>query len=73
MQAEVLRPIPYGSGKVTRLRERVGLERPLYAAFGDNAFDVAMLASARVAVAVRPKPRLRRQADAVPGMVELAR
>lgn len=73
MQPDVLRPIPYGSGKVTRLRERVGAERPLYAAFGDNAFDVAMLASAHVAVAVRPKPRLRKQADAVPGMVELAR
>jgi phosphatidylglycerophosphatase C len=73
MRPDVLRPIPYGSGKVTRLRERVGLRRPLYAALGDNAFDVAMLASARVPVAVRPKPRLREQAGNVPGIVELAR
>jgi phosphoserine phosphatase len=73
MRPDVHRPIPYGSGKVTRLRERIGSARPLYAAFGDNGFDVAMLASAHVAVAVRPKPRLRQQAAAVPGIVELAR
>jgi phosphoserine phosphatase len=73
MRPDVHRPIPYGAGKVTRLRERVGRGRTLYAAFGDNAFDVAMLASAHVAVAVRPKARLRQEADAVPGIVELAR
>ncbi len=73
MQPDVHRPIPYGSGKVTGLRELVGRTRPLYAAFGDNAFDVAMLASAHVPVAVRPKARLRQQAGAVPGIVELAR
>jgi phosphoserine phosphatase len=73
MRPDVHRPIPYGSGKVTRLRERVGGTRPLYAAFGDNAFDVAMLASADIPVAVRPKARLRQQAGAVPGIVELAR
>ena len=73
MQPDVQRPIPYGMGKVTRLRERVGPGRPLYAAFGDNAFDVPILASAHIAVAVRPKPRLRRQAGDVHGIVELAR
>jgi phosphatidylglycerophosphatase C len=73
MRPDVHRPIPYGAGKVTRLRERIGSGRTLYAAFGDNAFDVAMLASAHVAVAVRPKARLRQQAGAVPGIVELAR
>lgn len=73
MRPDVQRPIPYGSGKVTRLRERVGGTRRLYAAFGDNAFDVAMLASADIPVAVRPKARLRQQAGAVPGIVELAR
>jgi phosphatidylglycerophosphatase C len=73
MRPDVLRPIPYGTGKVMRLRELIGSGRPLYAAFGDNAFDVALLASARVAVAVRPKPRLRDRASAVPGIVELAR
>jgi phosphatidylglycerophosphatase C len=67
----VHRPIPYGDGKVIRLREKVPANRPLYAAFGDNAFDVAMLASARVPVAVRPKVRLRDRAAAVHGLVEL--
>lgn len=71
MLPEVDRPIPYGTGKVVRLREQMLGNAPLYAAFGDNAFDVAMLASARVSVAVRPKERLRRRAAEVPGIVEL--
>ena len=71
MVAGVERPIPYGPGKVTRLREHLGAERSLYAAFGDNVFDVALLSTARVPVAVRPKPRLRAQAAQVPGLVEL--
>lgn len=71
--ADVHRPIPYADGKVTRLREHIGAGRALYAAFGDNVFDVEMLASARVAVAVRPKPRLRERAGQVAGLVELAR
>jgi phosphatidylglycerophosphatase C len=70
MRAEVERPIPYGAGKVSRLHERIG-DRTLYAAFGDNAFDVALLSSARVPVAVRPKPKLRDRAHEVPGLVEL--
>jgi phosphoserine phosphatase len=71
MLAEVERPIPYGHGKVENLRARIG-QRPLLAAFGDNAFDVELLASARVGVAVRPKPRLRERAEKVPGLVELS-
>jgi phosphoserine phosphatase len=71
--ADVERPIPYGAGKVTRLREHLAPGQLLYAAFGDNAFDVAMLAASRVPVAVRPKPRLRERASAVPGLVELAK
>ncbi len=71
MLADVERPIPYGPGKVTRLCELIGRDRPLYAAFGDNAFDVALLAGAIVPVAVRPKPRLRARAAEVPGLVEL--
>jgi phosphoserine phosphatase len=71
MQAEVERPIPYAGGKVANLRARIG-DRPLLAALGDNAFDVDMLASARVGVAVRPKPRLRERAEKVAGLVELA-
>lgn len=72
MAASVERPIPYGPGKVTRLRERIGT-RPLYAAFGDNAFDVPMLREATVGVAVRPKPRLRDKAGDVPGIVEIVK
>jgi phosphatidylglycerophosphatase C len=71
MLPEVERPIPYGTGKVVRLREHMAADVPLYAAFGDNAFDVALLASARVSVAVRPKERLRRRAGEVEGIVEL--
>jgi phosphoserine phosphatase len=71
MVAEVERPIPYAEGKVTCLRQCIGPTRPLYAAFGDNAFDVALLASARLGVAVRPKPRLRERAHEVEGIVEL--
>ena len=69
--ATVERPIPYGPGKVTRLRERLGT-RPLYAAFGDNAFDVPMLREATHAFAVRPKERLRAREAEVPGLSELA-
>lgn len=72
VDAAVLRPIPYGTGKVTRLREQLG-PRPLYAAFGDNAFDAAMLREAHVPVAVRPKPRLVDRAGEIPGLVVLAR
>ena len=72
MVADVHRPIPYAAGKVTRLRERIGATRVLYAAFGDNAFDVALLASAQVRVAVRPKARLRARAGEVEGLVELS-
>jgi HAD superfamily phosphoserine phosphatase-like hydrolase len=69
--ARIERPIPYGDGKVRHLRARVGDERPLYAAFGDNAFDVPMLREAFVPVAVRPKPRLRDRAGDVKDLVEI--
>lgn len=71
MLADVERPIPYAGGKVVRLRERIGVSRVLYAAFGDNAFDVPLLASAQVGVAVRAKARLRQRADEVAGLIEL--
>lgn len=70
MLADVERPIPYAAGKVRAIRAAIG-DRALYAAFGDNAFDVSMLREARVAVAVRPKERLRARAVEVPGLVEL--
>ena len=72
MLPDVERPIPYGAGKVTALRARVG-DVPIYAAFGDNLFDLSMLSSARVPVAVRPKPRLRERATDLPALVELSR
>ncbi|MDB4940951.1 MAG: Hydrolase, haloacid dehalogenase-like family [Labilithrix sp.] len=70
VEAAVARPIPYGAGKVTHLRELLA-GRPLLAAFGDNAFDVPMLEEARTPVAIRPKPRLLAKADEVPGIVTL--
>ena len=66
------RPIPYGAGKVRRLREKLA-DLPLYAAFGDNAFDLAMLAEARIPVAVRPKARLLERAPELPALVVLDR
>jgi phosphoserine phosphatase len=73
MLADVHRPIPYGPGKVLHLREKVGPARPVYAAFGDNAFDIALLSEAFIPVAVRPKPRLRERAGEVKMLVEIAR
>jgi phosphoserine phosphatase len=70
--ASVVRPIPYGEGKVHGLRARMG-SAPLLAAFGDNAFDVAMLKEARVPVAVRPKARLAERVHEVPGLVVIER
>lgn len=70
---DVERPIPYGPGKVKHLRAMIGAATPLYAAFGDNAFDVAMLREAKLGVAIRPKPRLVERAHEVPGLVVLER
>jgi phosphatidylglycerophosphatase C len=70
LSTEVVRPIPYGQGKVTCLSRRIG-SRPLYAAFGDNVFDIPLLRSAEIPVAVRPKPRLLERAAEVPGLVEM--
>lgn len=68
----VVRPIPYGPGKVMHLRAKLGA-KPLYAAFGDNAFDVPMLREARIPVAIRPKPRLVERAAEVPDLRVLER
>jgi phosphatidylglycerophosphatase C len=63
--------IPFGPGKVRSLRAHVG-DAPIAAAFGDNFFDIEMLRSAAVPVAVRPKPRLRERCPEIDGIVELA-
>jgi phosphoserine phosphatase len=72
MLADVERPIPFGEGKRSLLRTALG-PRPLYAAFGDSAFDLPMLAEATIPVAVRPKAPLRACAHALPRLVELIR
>lgn len=72
VQCSVARRIPYGEGKVLHLRERIGA-RTLYAAFGDNAFDVPMLNEARLSVAIRPKQRLLDRAAEVRDLVVLER
>lgn len=69
---ELDRPIPYGPGKVTRLRERIG-SRPFVLAAGDNVFDLAMLSESKVPVAIRPKTRLIARAEELPRLVVLSR
>jgi len=64
-------PVPYDPGKMIAIEARIG-KRVLYAGFGDNIYDVAMLKAARVAVTFRPKARLLKRLDEIPGIVELA-
>lgn len=63
----VARPIPYGPGKVTAIRQRAP-EALVHAAFGDNRFDIPMLQEAKLSVAIRPKEALRVRAHEVPGL-----
>ena len=65
-------PMPFGAGKVLGLAKAAG-DCEIVAAFGDELFDLEMLARARVPVAVRPKARLRECAWKVPLLVELER
>jgi phosphatidylglycerophosphatase C len=58
--AELASPVPYAEAKLTAGRALFGDARWL-AAFGDNVFDIEMLTTAEVGVAVRPKPRLEAQ------------
>src|SRR5690606_15540809 len=46
----------YAEGKVKRLRDRT--QAALLAAFGDSLYDAALIAEARLGVAVMPKPAL---------------
>jgi phosphoserine phosphatase len=69
--ASVHRPIPYGAGKASALRTRLG-DLPLLAAFGDNAFDAEMLSASARPIAVRPKIRLLQRAPEIRGMRQLA-
>jgi phosphoserine phosphatase len=63
-------PATYGEGKSLALRAVLGGAR-LVCAFGDSAYDVAMLSQAEVPVAVRPKPSLRARAHEVENLLEL--
>jgi phosphatidylglycerophosphatase C len=72
VRPSVVRPIPYGPGKGMHLRAKLGA-KPLYAALGDNAFDIPMLREARIPLAVRPKPRLLARADEIPTLAILDR
>ena len=57
MLPRVHEPIPYGQGKRSLLEAELK-GRTLVAAFGDNVFDLPMLAAATFGVTVRPKERL---------------
>lgn len=50
-------PVPYAADKLSAGRALFGSARWL-AAFGDNVFDIDMLTTAEMGVAIRPKPRL---------------
>lgn len=67
---DVVRPIPYDKGKAELLASRIQ-GAPVLAAFGDNAFDVPMLAMAQMPIAVRPKERLLARAAEVPGLTQI--
>lgn len=64
-------PVPYAEDKLSAGRELFGDARWL-AAFGDNVFDIEMLTTAELGVAVRPKPRLEAELPAL-GLRLLAR
>jgi len=64
-------PVPYAEAKITAGRALFGNARWL-AAFGDNVFDIDMLKSAELGVAVRPKPKLETELAAL-GLRLLAR
>jgi len=55
--ARLQAPVRYAEDKLTAGRALFGDARWL-AAFGDNVFDIEMLTTAEVGVAVRPKPKL---------------
>ncbi|WP_437676293.1 HAD family hydrolase [Sorangium sp. So ce131] len=69
--AELGAPATYGEGKIRAL-ERIFPELAVLAAFGDSAYDAALLRTARVPVAVAPSPKLLALAGSIPGLVLLA-
>jgi len=71
VQARLAAPVPYAEAKLSAGRELFGNARWL-AAFGDNVFDIDMLTTAELGVAVRPKPKLATEVSAL-GLRLLAR
>lgn len=64
---EMAGALPYGAAKCVAGRALLGTSHWL-AAFGDNVFDLEMLAEAELGVAVRPKPALRARLAEIPGV-----
>jgi phosphatidylglycerophosphatase C len=64
-------PVPYAEAKIAAGRALFGSARWL-AAFGDNVFDIEMLKTAELGIAVRPKPKLETELAAL-GLRVLAR
>ena len=62
-------PATYAAGKLARLRDHTS--DALLAAFGDTAYDLALLRAAIVPVAVDPKESLRAALHELPGAVVL--
>jgi phosphatidylglycerophosphatase C len=71
IQPRLAAPVPYAEAKLSAGRGLFGEARWL-AAFGDNVFDIDMLTTAEVGVAVRPKPKLASEVAAL-GLRLLAR
>ena len=63
-------PVPYAKSKCDLAKRHIG-DRQWLASFGDNVFDIDMLGAARVGVAVRPKPALRKRLPELPEIVLL--
>jgi phosphatidylglycerophosphatase C len=64
---EMADALPYGAGKCVAGRALLGTSHWL-GAFGDNVFDLEMLAEAELGIAVRPKPALRARLAEIPGL-----
>lgn len=71
VQPRLAAPVPYAEAKLSAGRGLFGDARWL-AAFGDNIFDIDMLTTAEVGIAVRPKPKLTAKLSAL-GIRLLAR
>ncbi|HSO00377.1 MAG TPA: HAD-IB family phosphatase [Candidatus Nanopelagicales bacterium] len=68
---ELAAPPTYGDGKVRAVERALGDGARLIAAFGDSAYDAAMMRLAAVPVAVTPSPKLLALCDTLPGVVIL--